>query len=299
MKLRRYAVGIGDDGKPAVVVPGLFDGVHIGHRQVLRRAVDCARALTGRAVAVTWPAPRFDAAGAGLGSLRQRLERIAAEDVGVVLLRRAAFEARATAAAAFVRDALLGQVGTRRIVVGEDEFPPVEREALLELARSCGIEMESVPVTCVQGVAVSAAAIRSAVGAGDLDRAALMLGRPYGVCGRVVQGHRRGRLLGFPTANLALSGVQLPPDGVYAIRARAAAQDLSGLANIGFNPTFGVARRSVEAHLFDFNGDLYGRRVEVSFIARLRGEQKFPGPEALVAQIRADAAAARAILACR
>jgi riboflavin kinase/FMN adenylyltransferase len=130
---------------------------------------------------------------------------------------------------------------------------------------------------------------------GDLAGAARGLGRDHAVSGRVIHGHHRGGPLGIPTANIRVRGVQLPPDGVYAVRAGVEDREWRGVANIGFNPTFGNRARSVETHLLEFDGDLYGRRLAIAFVAHLRGERKFESVDALVAQIRADIAVARRV----
>jgi riboflavin kinase/FMN adenylyltransferase len=157
--------------------------------------------------------------------------------------------------------------------------------------------VESVPSATIDGERVSSQRLCRLISAGDLDAAYSGLGRRHAVEGRVVHGFHRGAPLGIPTANLRLRGVALPPDGVYAVRARVGATELQGVANIGFNPTFGNTVRSVETHLLDFAADLYGRRLEVAFVRRLRGEQRFAGIDALLLQIQRDIASAREIFA--
>ena len=144
---------------------------------------------------------------------------------------------------------------------------------------------------------VSSSAVRRAISEGNLDRARALLGRHPSVSGRVVHGHHRGKGLGFPTANLHITDLSLPPDGVYAVRVRMREERWSGVANLGFKPTFEEHERSLEVHLFDVEADLYGKRLEVSFIRQLRGEVRFPGPQALVQQIARDVTAARQVLA--
>ena len=147
------------------------------------------------------------------------------------------------------------------------------------------------------GQGVSDKVVRAYLAAGDLTTAALALGRDYSVEGRIVHGHHRGAAIGIPTANLRIRGVQLPPDGVYAVRARVGGERLDGVANIGFNPTFGDRQRSVETHLLDFDRDVYGQRLEVSFVRCLRRERKFPDVRALIEQIRRDIDTARRLFA--
>jgi riboflavin kinase/FMN adenylyltransferase len=144
---------------------------------------------------------------------------------------------------------------------------------------------------------VSSSAVRRAIAAGDLRLAALLLGRPHRLGGRVVHGRKRGAALGFPTANVDVRAGMWPPDGVYAVRMRRGDAWIDGVANVGTNPTFGEEPRSLEVYLFDFDGDLYGERVSVALVERLRGEVAFGSVAALVAQIERDVADARAVLA--
>jgi riboflavin kinase/FMN adenylyltransferase len=171
-----------------------------------------------------------------------------------------------------------------------------DAQLLERLGREYGFRVEVVPPVDVAGRTVSSSAIRAAVASGDIHLAEQMLGRPYDVCGRVVHGHHRGKTLGIATANLSLSRIQLPPDGVYAAHVRLGARRLSGVANVGLNPTFGVGRRAVETHIFDFDEEIYGQRIEIAFVQRLRGEVKFPNVDNLVKQIHRDMDEARRVL---
>jgi riboflavin kinase/FMN adenylyltransferase len=159
--------------------------------------------------------------------------------------------------------------------------------------------VEVVPAVVQQGQTVSSSAIRRLIDAGDVAKARELLGRPHRLKGRVWRGAERGASLGFPTANLFPRGGMLPPDGVYAVRAGVGCEPVlrPAVANLGCNPTFGLLRRRLEVHLFDFDGDLYGKTLSVDFWERLRGEVRFSSVDALVAQIHADASAARRILA--
>jgi riboflavin kinase/FMN adenylyltransferase len=190
-------------------------------------------------------------------------------------------------------------------VVGEDFRFGARRagdvSVLRELSAPRGIEVVTVPPVTLEGDVVSSSQVRAALAQGDVERAARMLTRVHDVTRRVVRGAQRGRTLGFPTANLELEGMMLPADGVYAVAARvldgSAGQHTLrlGVANLGVRPTLS-AGRSLEVHLFDFHGDLYGASLRVGFVARLRGEQKFPSLEALRAQIARDVEAAREAL---
>ena len=269
MRVIRHVAQAGPAARPRVVAAGAFDGLHRGHQQVLARVVECAGALGGEPAVIV---ARGGAGGLRLGDRRQQLEGL--RDAGIALVvfaPRAALAASVTALAAVVR--------------------VVERgDAVDALA---GGRLERVATVEVGGQRITAQAIGAALARGDLEAARARLGRDPGVAGRVVHGYHRGATLGIPTANLRVRGIQLPPDGVYAVGARSAGTRLRGVANLGFNPTFGNQTRTVEIHLFDFSGDLYGRRIEIGFVARLRGECKFADVPALMAQIRLDIAAAR------
>jgi riboflavin kinase/FMN adenylyltransferase len=255
-------------------------------------------------VAVTFsPHPAAVLTGAGpplLTNLRQRLQLLAAAGIDVVVLIHFTRRFAMVEAERFVADDLVGGLQVEQLVVGHRVGFGHNRAGnaalLATLSRTYGFDLEIVDAVYVGGALVSSSAIRSAVERGDFETASRMLGRPYAVCGRVVQGQHRGVALGFPTANLYLRGMQLPPDGVYAVRVHADGVERGGVANLGFNPTFGNRARTLEAHLFDFEGDLYRRRIEVCFVARLRAERKFPSAEALANQIREDVAAARRAL---
>jgi len=209
--------------------------------------------------------------------------------------RLAALEARR-----FVADFLLEELHAMQIVAGErvgfGRGRAGNATLLKQMSEESGFELEIVAAVEVDGETVSSSRIRAAISRGELERAARMLGRPYAVAGRVVQGLRRGHSLGFPTANLRPRGLQLPPNGVYAVRVRVGGEERRAVANLGFNPTFGNQERTLEAHLLDFDGDLYGMMIEVTFVAFLRGERKFPNVDALAEQIGVDIAAARRLL---
>jgi riboflavin kinase / FMN adenylyltransferase len=295
----------------SVVSVGVFDGVHLGHLEILRRNVAHARALDARPTVVTFRehpkilllgrAPRM------LTSLDHKLElfRRAGIEHTVVLAFDA--ELRALSATEFARDFLVLRLRARKFVLGFDSKIGRDREGTPEFLRSLGLDVEVVSQVQVGGRAVSSTAIREAVELGDLAGAARMLGRRVAVYGDVVRGNQLGRMLGFPTANLDLHHELRPPIGVYAALARpldpsdrTTGRAHDAVVNIGFRPTVSGARPEipqVEAHLLDFEGDLYGRQLELEFVARLRDEQRFPDVDGLRRQIELDVARARRLLA--
>jgi riboflavin kinase/FMN adenylyltransferase len=292
----------------AVVSIGVFDGVHLGHRATLEANLARARELGARSTVVTFGRhPKAVLLGREpktLTSLEHRLElfqRIGIEHA-VVLTFDAAL--RDLAAEDFVRDLLLGALGARAFVLGFDSKFGRDRRGTAELLRTLGHDVRVVGQVVIGGHAVSSTAIREAVELGDLEAAARMLGRRVSVLGTVVHGDALGRELGFPTANLDLHHELHPPQGVYACFVRPVGTGARltsngfAVANVGTRPTVadGAQRVRLEVHVLDFSGDLYGRSLEVEFVARLRGEQRFSGVAGLREQIGRDVAAARECL---
>src|SRR5579875_1952209 len=283
----------------AVLTLGNFDGVHLGHQAIVRRAAETAARLGGSAVALTFhPHPLAvlapERAPLLIHPLRERLARIAALGAAIIVVQRFTPAFAALDPEAFVRDFLLRHLEVAHVVVGYNVNFGRGRAGTVETLRALGARYgfavdEVGPVT-VDGARVSSTALRDALAAGDARRAARLRGR-------VVVGEQRGRALGFPTANLhCRAGFVLPADGVYAARVQVDGVARGGVVNVGMRPTFGERRRTVEAHLLDFSGDLYGRWVTVEMIERLRGERKFPDARALARAIAEDVARARALL---
>jgi len=291
-----------------VLTLGNFDGVHRGHQAIFACVVAEARRLGGEAVAMTFePHPLAilhpERAPATLTALRDKLALIAATGVDVLVLQHFTREFAGIEAEVFVERFVVGRVHAAKIVVGHRVNFGHERRGdarmLEEIGARGGFAVEVVGPVRADGHEVSSSRIRRAVAAGDMRLVATLLGRPHRVGGRVVPGKQRGATLGFPTANIDVAGTMVPPDGVYAAVAETAVGVFPAIANIGRNPTFGDNARSLEAHLFDFQGDLYGQRCHVAFIERLRDEIAFPSAEALAAQIRRDAQQVRGVLAER
>lgn len=290
-----------------VVALGNFDGVHVGHRTIFERTIARARAADGEAIAFTfWPHPISvlfpERAPRMITSLARRLAALRSAGLDGVVVRRFTRDFASLAPEAFVRDWLVGRLGVSAVVVGYNVTFGRDRKGtpprLAELGVESGFDVEIVSPVEVGAIAASSSEVRRLLDEGDVAAAGRLLGRPPSLIGLVRQGDRRGRTIGFPTANVFPRGGMLPPDGVYAVRVGIAGETprRPGVANLGSNPTFGPGERRLETHLFDFEGDLYGRRIEVALEARLRGEAKFASVDRLVAQIREDAAAARRIL---
>lgn len=289
---------------PLFLAIGVFDGVHLGHRAVIERALSDATRAGGTAVVVTFdPHPirllRPEQAPRLLTSTEHKVRLIRALGITQLLIIPFDQTFAATPPADFIRALAAAARPLREICVGFEWSFGKGRAgnlALLdELGRELGFDEIGVPAVQIDGEVVSSTLIRRSVESGDLARAAQLLGRDYTVLGTVVKGAQLGRTLGFPTANLSAHNEQFPPDGVYAVRICRGAQTLHGVANIGIRPTLANAsgERLFEVHVFDFAEDLYGEDLEVSFHRFLRSEQKFPNLEALRQQIALDALSAR------
>ena len=289
-----------------VVVLGNFDGVHLGHRAVLRRGVEEARRRETRLVAATFdPHPRAVLWPGKEPKLlttmelrREELERQGADQMRAIrfdetLSRKSPEE--------FVRDVLIEEIGAEAVVVGENfrfgHRAAGDFEDLRRLMREAGGEAYAVPLRGVNEAGITSTRIRDLVAAGEVGEAALLLGRPYVLRGEVVEGDRRGRQLGFPTANvLPDPAVAVPARGVYAGFVRFDGEEHAACTNVGVAPTFARTENRVEAHLLNFEGDLYGKVVDVGFARRIRAEKRFSGIEELRGQISRDVEEARGIM---
>ncbi|KAB2901966.1 MAG: bifunctional riboflavin kinase/FAD synthetase [Dokdonella sp.] len=293
----------------SVVCVGAFDGVHLGHRALLARTCARARELGLQSLAVTFePVPReYFAQGHAvprLTSARDKLALLLDSGIGRVLALRFNAHLTAMSATAFVEQLLLARAGMRELWVGADfHFGHARRGnvALLEqLASARSFTLQVLADVREGDERVSSSALRALLALGEFDAAARGLGRRFSIGGHVVRGLQLGRKLGYPTANLRLGRRTAPLGGIFAVRVHGvAATALPGVASLGIRPTVAGTEPLLEAHLFDFDGDLYGRRIEVEFVAKLRDERKFDDLPAMVRQIERDAAQARELLAAR
>ncbi|MFT3757069.1 MAG: bifunctional riboflavin kinase/FAD synthetase [Pseudoxanthomonas sp.] len=293
----------------SVVCIGAFDGLHLGHRALVRHAVSRARELGVPAVALSFePLPREYFAQQFNAPLPPRLNLARAKEAGlrelgadsVGLLR---FDAKLSAMSAedFVRKLLVQRLQAREVWIGPEFRFGHKRGGDLALLQAMGAGLdftahEIAPVHCPDGERVSSTRIREALLAGDFDNAAQLLGRPYAIGGRVVRGKQLGRTLGFPTANLRFP--KMPAlSGIYATRVHGVFDaPWPSVSSFGTRPTVEGVEPLLEAHLFDYSGDLYGRHIEVEFVAKLRDELKFPDLQSLTVQMQRDAADARRVL---
>jgi len=290
-----------------VVTVGYFDGVHLGHRAILSRVLARARELECQPVVLT-----FDPHPLKVLNPQTHLRLLTTPAQKVELLKSAGLsvlvvpftrEFAAIPAQEFVRNYFGERLKAREVVVGHDYRFGFKRsgniELLKEMGQALGFTVQVVWAVELDSVVVSSSLIRAMLRLGKLGEANRLLGRDYGVTGQVVAGKGRGaKLLGVPTANILPENDLLPASGIYAVRVAKDGEQLSGVANIGTCPTFDNQEElTLEVHLLGFNGDLYGERLQVDFVARLREERRFPSIDDLAAQIRADIDAARRVLA--
>ena len=307
----RLTHGFAPLGLPHAVTIGNFDGLHLGHKAMLARLQDVARARGLPTCVLSFePHPREffapEQAPARLSSLREKAECLNRLGIDRFHLFRFDRAFSALSPAAFIQRVLRDTLGARYVLVGDDFRYGAKRAGDFALLRAMGdtlgFEAEFLPTVEIAGERSSSTAVRQALADGDLDHAARLLGRPYGISGRVVHGDKLGRAIGFPTANIQLQHNRPPLMGIFAVEVSGLnGAALPGVASLGKRPTVKApdAAPVLEVHLFDFDADLYRRRVRVDFLKKLRDEAKYPDLPSLVAQIQRDVADAKTFLATR
>ena len=293
-----------------VVTIGNYDGLHLGHQAMLKHVRVRAAELSVPACVMSFePSPREYLASIGvapaapgrLSRFREKVHNLAAYQVDRFVCARFDARMQAVEPRAFVEEILVAGLGVRWVVVGNDFRFAKARAGTVDLLREMGAHLgfgvDQVPPFLVDGERVSSSLVRAALTAADMTQAAHLLGRPYGMFGKVIEGNQLGRKLGFPTANLRLHRRIVPMMGVFAVRVSGGGlQNAPGVANLGTRPVVDGKEPLLEAHVFDFDGDLYGKNLHVDFIARLRDERWFPNLDELVVQMKLDAAEARTLL---
>lgn len=307
----RISHGFAPLGQPHAVTIGNFDGLHLGHKAMLARLKEVAAVRSLPACVLSFePHPREffapDQAPPRLSSLREKAECLRRLGIERFHLFRFNQAFSALTAETFIERVLGETLQARYVLVGDDFRYGAKRAgdfALLEkMGSNLGFDAEFLPTVKHDGERSSSTAVRTALASGHLDRAAILLGRPYSLSGRVVHGDKLGRDIGFPTANIQLKHNRPPLMGIFAVEvAGLNGAVLPGVASLGIRPTVKQpdAAPILEVHLFDFDGDIYGRRVRVDFLKKLRDEEKYPDLDSLVAQIHRDCEAARTYLAQR
>jgi riboflavin kinase/FMN adenylyltransferase len=293
--------------KGSVLTIGAFDGIHLGHRQLLRRVVDVAIQSNLPAIVMSFePTPKEfflgDSAPARLMRFREKYDSLAERRIDLFFCPRFDTAMREIPADAFVRQVLVHGLNARHLVVGDDFRFARRREGsladLVRVSEALNLTVEQVPSILVGNTRVSSTAIREALADGNMARATAFLGRPYRMSGRIVHGRRVGRELGYPTANVDLRRRQSPVMGIYAVRVHGLPEGpVDGVASVGTRPTFDLTKPLLEVHLFDFDRTIYGEYIHVDFIQHLRPEEKFHSIDELVAQMKIDEENARSALA--
>ena len=280
---------------------GNFDGVHRGHQAMLQRLTEAAEDLELPPAVLTFdPHPREffakDAAPARLSTLRGKLEQFRLRGVAEVYIARFDGRLAGLSPADFIEQILVQRLGTRWVLVGDDFRFGRARAGDLAVLRAAArtFSVEAMPTVSIEGERASSSAVRAALARGELDHAARLLGRPYAITGRVAHGDKRGRNLGFPTANVPLRH-KPALSGIFAVRVHGLGDvPRSGVASLGVRPTVKTGGKPLlEVFVFDFDEAVYGRRVTVEFLRKLRDEERYPDVDALVRQMRVDVDQAR------
>ncbi len=294
--------------KNAVVTSGTFDGVHLGHQKILNRIREIARSIQGETVLITfWPHPRLV-----LYPQEHELRLLSTFEEKTRLLRQFGIDHLITipftkefsqlTSEEFIRKVLMERLQTKKLVIGYDHRFGKNREGSFEYLKShsheFGFELEEISRQDVDEIGVSSTKIRKSLESGDVKTAGNYLGRPYELNGLVIKGQQIGRSIGFPTANIHIPNDYklIPKDGVYAVEALVEGNLYKSMLNIGNRPTVDGTKKTVEANLFDFQGDLYNKQITVFFREYIREERKFESLEALKSQLMLDQQTAKSLL---
>lgn len=300
-----------EDFKPldyAVVTSGTFDGVHLGHQKILHRVNEIARKYDGESVLITfWPHPRLvlypeDTSLKLLNTFEEKAELLREQGIDHLLRIPFTKEFSKLTSEEFIQQVLIKTIATKKLVIGYDHRFGNNREGSFDYLKAnsgkYGFEVEEILRQDIDDVAVSSTKIRNLLLEGDLSEATLLLGSPYSLRGRVVKGKKIGRMIGFPTANIEIDFKHklIPADGSYAVKINIRKQLFKGMLNIGYRPTVGGAKRTIEVHIFNFSEDIYGDELVILFIKRIRNELKFADIDALKDQLKKDKSTALEIL---
>lgn len=285
----------------AVVTTGTFDGVHIGHRTILNRLIEVAKKMKGESVLLTfYPHPRMvlqeDAELRLLNTIDEKTQLLEKAGIDHLIIHPFTKEFSRTTSLEFVRDLLVNKIGTKKLVIGYDHHFGRNREGsfehLKEYGPVYGFEVEEIPAQDIDDVNVSSTKIRKALVAGDVKTANNYLGHNFQLNGIVVHGNKVGRELGYPTANIDLQNKYklIPAEGIYAVKVRLKDESYNGMLNIGRRPTInsGNGEVSIEVNIFDFKKEIYGEKIQLELIERIRDEKKFDSKEELIAEMQKD-----------
>ncbi len=283
-----------------VVTSGTFDGVHLGHQKILQRLQEISTKNKGESVVITfWPHPRMilrptDLSLKLLNTFEEKAELLRQQNIDHLIRIPFTKEFSQLSSQEFITNILVETIGTRKLVIGYDHRFGKNREGSFEQLKlngpTYGFDVEEIPQQDIDHVAVSSSKIRKALAVGDIDTATHFLGRPYSLTGRVIKGDKLGRVLGFPTANIDLDSHDklIPAEAIYAVRVTHEKIEYGGMLYIGTRPTVDGSKRSIEVNLFNFDKEIYGESLQVSFIKLLRMDSKFHDLESLKEQLHKD-----------
>jgi len=279
--------------KNPIVTTGTFDGVHLGHQKIIARLKDVAQKHQGETVLLTfYPHPRMvlfpdDNELKLLNTQQEKIELLEKYGIDHLIIHPFTKEFSRLTSVEFVRNILVNQLRTNRLIIGYNHHFGRNREGsfehLKEFGPVYGFDVEEIPAKDIDSIEVSSTKIRVALQSGDVETANTYLGHTYSITGKVIKGNQLGRTLGYPTANIFIDDKYklIPADGVYAVKVLVHGNSYGGMLNVGNNPTIDGKGRSIEVNLFDFSGDIYGADATIYFIKRLRDEQKFNGLDEL------------------
>jgi riboflavin kinase/FMN adenylyltransferase len=304
MEIIRELTEIGALKNPVATI-GNFDGVHMGHRQIFRKLKQAAKELDGVSVVITFAPHPLKVLPSGkklslISTYEEKELLLQASGIDYLVVIPFTEQFAALTAREFVRDILVGTIGIKKLIIGYDYAFGRKREGNIGLLRQLGSEfgfaVEVLEPIWDGKTIFSSTNIREMIEKGNVRDVVAPLGRHFSIGGKVVHGHHRGKVLGFPTANLQTEKELIPKNGVYAVKVKIDRELYDAACNIGPNPTFGDEALAIEVFIFDFAGDLYGRDLRVFFVERIRDERKFPDAVALQTAITADVARCREIL---
>lgn len=283
-----------------IVTSGTFDGVHVGHQKILQRLNEIAAKNNGETVVISfWPHPRLilkpeEPFMKLLNTFEEKAELLRQQGINHLIRIPFTREFSQISSQEFITKILVDTIGTKKLVIGYDHRFGKNREGSFEQlkinAPAYGFDVEEIPKQEVDHVGVSSTRIRKALSEGDIDTANHFLGRPYSLSGRVIKGDKLGRVLGFPTANIDLDSHDklIPAEGIYVVKVMHEMKTYGGMLYIGTRPTVNGTRRSIEVNIFEFDKDIYGETIQISFLKLLRTDSKFNDLESLKHQLQRD-----------
>jgi riboflavin kinase/FMN adenylyltransferase len=289
----------------SIVTVGVFDGLHIGHQAVIQQVLTQSEKFNLASLVLTFDPPPLaflapERCPPALTTLSKKIEILDQLGVDGVVFARFDAYLQQMSPDAFVQQVLLQRLHAKQVIIGYDwqfgKGRSGNAEALRQLGDQYQFSVMIVGPVQLHGMPVHSTRVREAIAGGNLNLVSDLLGRRYSIMGEIVQGDGRGRQIGFPTANIDAGNQMLPPSGVYAIQVKLEGRMLNGVMNMGTRPTFDGEEFQIETHLFDFEQMVYGKKMEIFFIEKIRDERRFPNPEILVNQIKQDVATAKAIL---